>query len=242
MPLWGGFINFVISLISYNVYNIIYYIYVCPCWRVGRLRLGGVGMLYPCAPHAPTGGRGWYGCNRVGRWPVGRFCARWRGFGRWVGMLYPRAPVWPSEGRKLPRLVCWVGRWSVGRVPVPPVGGLPLTGATGLAVGLFLFSHIQFVFVGGGGTIPNVGRWPVGLFQLPVGWVGLFLFLCWPSEVGGGWLAVWRVHVPCVGQTGAGLVCCTPVPCWPSVGVLFDVGEYFLNNLGGVCAKCIIVV
>jgi len=150
-------------------------------------------------------------------------------FGRLRGA---NCPVWPVG----------VGRWSVGRVPVPPVGGLPLTGATGLAVGLFLFSHIQFVFVGGGGTIPNVGRWPVGLFQLPVGWVGLFLFLCWPSEVGGGWLAVWRVPVPCVGQTGAGLVCCTPVPCWPSVGVLFDVGEYFCNQLGGVCAVGIVKV
>jgi len=182
-------------------------------------------MLYPCAPHAPTGGRGWYGCNRVGRWaglvcctpvplfgllavfvPVGGVlavglvcCTPVPLFGRLRGV---NCPVWPVG----------VGRWSVGRVPVPPVGGLPLTGATGLAVGLFLFSHIQFVFVGGGGTIPNVGRWPVGLFQLPVGWVGLFLFLCWPSEVGGGWLAVWRVPVPCVGQTGAGLVCCTPVP------------------------------
>ena len=117
-------------------------------------------------------------------------------------LLYPVPLFGRLRGANYPVWSVGVGRWSVGRVPVPCVGGLPLAGATGLAVGLFLFSHIQFVFVGGGGTIPNVGRWPVCLFQLPVGWVGLFLFPCWPSEVGGGWFAVWRVPVPCVGQTG----------------------------------------
>ena len=35
MPCNGRFINFVISLISYNVYNIIYYIYVGRFWLTG---------------------------------------------------------------------------------------------------------------------------------------------------------------------------------------------------------------
>ena len=101
MPLWGGFVNFVISLISYNVYNIIYYIYVCPCWSVGRLRLGGVGMLYPCAPVWPSEGRklpplavGWVqtcwpsvGGLRlaVGRVPVGGLFVSYTICCLWVG-------------------------------------------------------------------------------------------------------------------------------------------------------------
>jgi len=177
MPLWGGFINFVISLISYNVYNIIYYIYVCPCWRVGRLRLGGVGMLYPCAPHAPTGGRGWYGCNRVGRWPVGRFRARWRGFGRWVGMLYPCAPVWPSEGRKLPRLACWGWPLVCWACSCAPCWRFAVDGCN------------------------RVGRWSVPVFSYPICICGrrghdpqCWPLACWPVPIA-RWLG-WSVPVP----------------------------------------------
>ena len=119
MPRWGRFINFVISLISYNVYiyNIMYPFGLCPLWAVIRApnRAGRVGhpwavIRWPLVIRTPVPTL----AGAVGRWLACGFVCSCSCFISW------------AVGVTLPVLACSCGRfarWFVN-TPVPPFGAV----------------------------------------------------------------------------------------------------------------------
>ena len=148
---------------------------------------------------------------------------------------------------------------------MPPVGGHPCPkqgGAGWSSVGghpLAVGHPYPCADVGGGGW-PLVGLWVclfLFLFHIVGGWghaprVGLFLWAVCPlvcqyprAPVWGGLVIRWPFGLflcPVTAKQGAGRSSVPLCPCWRPVGGLFNVGNYFINNLCGVNPVCIIKI